>query len=98
MWWARFALPTLRLRPQSHVNILLLCEREHLVETFLAPDARLLHAAEGHAEEMLADLVDPNESGLHHRGGAVRDRDVIGPDRAREAVFDHVHLVQHLGL
>jgi hypothetical protein len=75
-----------------HVNILLLREGEHLLEAFLAPDAGLLHAAERHAEEMLADLVDPDEPGLDRRGGAMRGRDVVGPDRAGEAVFDHVHL------
>ena len=47
-------------------------KRQHLLEAFLAADAGLLVAAERRAEEMLADLVDPDEAGLDRRGGAVR--------------------------
>src|SRR5262245_44173263 len=45
--------------------------------------------------EVLAHLVDPHEAGLNGGGGAVRGREVIGPDRGGEAVFHGVHLVEH---
>src|SRR5262249_48027489 len=59
-------------RPQPHVNVLLVREREHLLEAFLTADARLLHAAERHAEEVFPHLVDPHEAGFDLGGGAVR--------------------------
>ena len=55
-----------------------------------------LYAAERRAEEMLADLVDPDESGLDRGGGAVRGREIVGPDRGGEAVFDRIDLLEHL--
>src|ERR1700722_7569376 len=79
----------LRLRClQLHVDILFLRVGQHLLETFFPADARLLVAAERRAEKMLRDLVDPDEASLHGGGGAVRGRQVIGPDRSGEPVFD----------
>ena len=39
---------------EPHVDVLFLREGEHLLEAFLAPEARLLEAAERRAEEVLA--------------------------------------------
>ena len=40
---------------------------KQLLDAFLAADAGLLVAAERRAEEMLADVVDPDEAGLDRR-------------------------------
>src|SRR5262249_54039582 len=55
---------------QPHMDILLLSEAQHLGYALLAADAGLLVAAEGHAEEMPAHLVDPHEARLDHLGRA----------------------------
>src|SRR5437870_5653101 len=78
------------LCPQPDVDVLLLGEAEHLLEAFLASDTGLLVAAERRAEEMLADLVDPDVAGLHRHRGRVRAVKIVGPDRTGEAVFDRV--------
>jgi hypothetical protein len=83
---------------QLDVDVLLGGEKQHFLETFLAADARLLDAAERRAKEMLADLVDPHEAGLHSHRRAVRGGDVVGPDRAGQAVLDRVDLGQHVRL
>src|SRR6185295_10515416 len=82
----RSALP----RSQLYMDVLFLGEPQHLFETFLAPEPRLLDAPEGRAEEMLADFVDPDIAGLHGHRRAVRGRQIVSPDRACQAVFDAV--------
>jgi hypothetical protein len=42
------------------VDVLLLGEAQQLLQALLAPEAGLLDAAEGRAEEVPADLVDPD--------------------------------------
>src|SRR5918993_187847 len=83
---------------QVHVNVLLLCEADEFLDAFLAAHPRLLIAAEGRAEEMARDLVDPDEAGLNRSREAVSLAHVVGPDRTCEAIFNPVHLAQHLAL
>src|SRR5580692_11536234 len=83
---------------QIEVDVLLTREAEQFLDAFLAPDAGLLVAAEGRAEEMLGDVVDPDIARFHGAGGAVRGYEIVGPDRAGEPVLDPVHLLQHRGL
>src|SRR5262245_40501151 len=78
------------------VDVLLAREAQLRLYAFLASDARLLVAAEGRAEEMLRDLVDPHEPRLDGSGDAMRGDEIVGPDRAGQAVFDLVDLRQHL--
>ena len=56
------------LRLQLDMNILLLREANQLGEALLTADAGLLETAERNAEEMLADLIDPDEARLHGLG------------------------------
>ncbi len=81
---------------QVHVDVLLAREAEELLDPFLAADAGLLVAAERRAEEVLRHFVDPDEAGLHRSGDAVRGDEIVGPDRARQPVFDLVDLGEHL--
>src|SRR5262249_5260645 len=78
------------------VDVLLAREAQQLLDAFLASDARLLVAAEGRAEEMLRHLVDPHESRLDGCRHAMRGDEIVGPDRAGQAIFNLVHLRQHL--
>src|SRR3982074_3772047 len=57
---------------QIEVDVLLARKAEQSLQAFLAADAGLLEAAEGRAEEMLGDLVDPDIARLDRRGGAMR--------------------------
>src|SRR5262245_37823957 len=84
------------LRPELDVDVLFAREEQHFLEALFAPYAGLLDASERRAQEVLADLVDPHEPGLHGHGRAVCGRDVVGPDRAGEAVFDGVDLGEHI--
>ena len=68
-WISRSAILSFR-RLQLHVDVLLLREGEHLLETFLTPEARLLEAAKRRAQEVLAHFVDLHEAGFHRHGGA----------------------------
>src|SRR5438132_7878839 len=61
-------------RPELDVDVLLLSEAQHLLEAFLAAEPRLLDAAEGRAQEMLADLIDPDIARLRRHRSAVRSR------------------------
>ena len=54
------------------MDVLLLREGEHLLETFFASQAGLLEAAEWRTEEVLAHFIDPHEARLHSHGGTVR--------------------------
>ena len=62
------------LRRQIDVDVLFLREGQQLLYAFLAADARLLVSAERRAEEVLADVVDPDESRFDRHRGAVRGR------------------------
>ena len=69
----RFRSAGLSLRRlQLHVDVLFLREGEHLLKAFLTSQPRLLEAAEGRAEEVLAHLVDPDIAGLDRKRGAMR--------------------------
>src|SRR5262245_7482139 len=83
-------------RFQPDVDVLLLREGEHLLETLFAAKPRLLEAAEWRAEKVLADLIDPYVTRLHSERGAVRGIQIIGPDRSRESIFDSIHGCEHL--
>ena len=50
---------------------------EQLLEAFLAPDARLLDAAERRAEEMAAHFVDPDVARLRGVRGAQRRVEIV---------------------
>src|SRR5262249_6725279 len=83
---------------EVNVDVLLAREAQKLLDALFAPDAGLLVAAERRAEEMLRHLVDPHVARFDRGGGAVRGREIVGPDRAGEPVFDLVDLGQHLVL
>src|SRR5215468_990705 len=80
---------------EVHVDVLLAGEAQQLLDAFLAPDARLLVAAERRPEEMLRHFIDPDVTGLDRGSGAVGGGGIIGPDRAGEPVFDLVDLRDH---
>ena len=60
----------------------------------LATPARLLHAADRHAELRNAVTVDPDDAGLDRRRRAMRERQVARPD-ARGETVDRVVRVAH---
>ncbi len=69
---------------QLHVDILFLREGEHLLEAFLAPEARLLEAAEWRAEEVFAHLVDPDIARLDsERGPCAVERSLVQIEAVR---------------
>src|SRR5258708_827290 len=79
------------------IDVLLLREREQLFQAFLPANARLLVATERHAEEMLADVVDPDETRFDIPGCTVRCTKIVGPDRGGQAIVNCVDLLQHRG-
>src|SRR5262249_36801349 len=83
-------------RFQPDMDVLLLREGEHLLETLFAPKSRLLETAKGRAKKVFADLVDPHVTRLHSERGAVRGIQIIGPDRSREPIFNRIHGCEHL--
>src|SRR5690606_2065730 len=56
------------------------------VHAALAADARLLGAAEGGAQVAQEPAVDPGDADLDRRRDAMRAREVLRPDRGRQAV------------
>src|SRR6201987_4200365 len=82
-------------RAEPHVNVLLLREGEQLLEALLAPEARLRDAAEGRAEKMAADLVDPDVPRLDAHRGAISDVEIARENGAGQPVTDAVHVLQH---
>src|SRR5207248_3160546 len=85
----------LRASLQLQMDGLFLRERQHLVDALLTPESRLLDAAERRAEKVPADFVDPHVAGLDRRRGAIRGGQIVRPYRARQSVFDAVHVRKH---
>src|SRR5260370_1391365 len=77
------------------MNVLLLRKGEKLLEAFLASEARLRDAAEGRAEKMAADFVEPDITCLDAHRGAIRGVEIAREDGAGQPVTDAVHVVQH---
>ena len=73
---------------QIDVDVLFAGEAQQFLEALLAADAGLLVAAERRAEEVPGDLVDPDEAGFDLGGDAMGGDEIVGPDRAGQAVFD----------
>ena len=66
--------------PKFDVDVLLAREAQQFLDALLTPDAGLLVAAERRAEKMLRHLIDPHETRLDRRRGAMRDGEIVGPD------------------
>ena len=70
---------------------------QRLVAAFAA-DARLLHAAERHAQVAQQPAVDPNRTALEMLGDAMRPRQVAGPQRRRKPIRRRVGPTDHVRL
>src|SRR5207245_925408 len=81
---------------QGHVHVLDLGARQELFDRLFAPDARLLVAAEGHADPMLRRAVDPDKTGFDLRRQPVRAIEIVGPDRAGQSNVERVDALEQI--
>ena len=65
-------------------------EESQRFEAAFAADAGVFHAAERRAQVAQKPAVDPDDAGFEFGGDAVRTREVLGPQRRRQAVADAV--------
>src|SRR6266498_1918629 len=91
-WVPAFAGTTIIscISPERHVDVLDLRACEQLLDRFLATDARLLVAAERHADPVLTRAVDPHVAGLDPGGEAVRAVEIVRPDRASQPDVERI--------
>src|SRR5437773_10929165 len=83
---------------ERHIDVLDLRAREQLLDRLLAADARLLVAAERHADPVLTRAVDPYVAGLDPRGEAVRAVEVVRPDRAGQPDVERIDACKKIAL
>src|SRR5205814_9301989 len=88
----------LSIVPERDVDVLDLGARQKLLDRLLAPDARLLVAAEGHPDPVLRGAVDPDKTGFDLRREPMRTFEIVGPDRAGQPDVEGVDALEHVVL
>ena len=73
-----------------HVDALELRVTEQVGERLLATEAAMFDAAEGHAREMAAGVIDPDESRFDLPRHSIGSGEVARPDAGREAKLQTV--------
>ena len=83
-------------RSLTHVDDFALRILLQAIETLLTSDAGLFRAAEGHVDREFQMLVHPYGAAVDPHRNVDSALEIVGPDRAPQAVFGCVGTVDHL--